>query len=497
MDHTPHSVRGINTPSQSGQRLIRQRYVHAGNETLSNSQADVRPSPRERHKPVHRSPGQRSQRRQGNGNRPFPQQHPMAQGQGNVADMRWFNPYAAYQYSYPPPPPIMSHFNPNQVQEFMSESQSQDNEVSTGSGSGSGQANDVKIKQNYSGQRFPPYMPYGHGGQLHPMFAQAQQGRVNQQPFFPSQNNTEQKENSGSSESSSDYEDKAPPPVNERFMPRHAPKFEYTTSGQDSSSSYEASKSNNTFVSNFSQVSRGSPNTNMSNIDVTSNSLLSAVGSVATSISSGVGEIDLQLIDWNEVASKLQQETAESCEKRWKEQFPNHKCTRLPHGVVIYCRSTGNGLNSSDGDNSAGMCGSSFTGSNNRRRGVSTEPNSNSSSGNNGGNVQTMQNGSNSSENSASAFVRSNASSLNHFQTLGTMNQQFTSSGSDSSKRKRARRPWTVEEQSRIEDLQKKFGNKWTLIAETMNSGRSGTEVKNFWHNKKQKLAMRLLKQQE
>lgn len=52
----------------------------------------------------------------------------------------------------------------------------------------------------------------------------------------------------------------------------------------------------------------------------------------------------------------------------------------------------------------------------------------------------------------------------------------------------------TQQEEQTISYYQKKYGNKWRYIAETMGTGRTGVEIKNYWHNKQQKMALKLLK---
>lgn len=50
-------------------------------------------------------------------------------------------------------------------------------------------------------------------------------------------------------------------------------------------------------------------------------------------------------------------------------------------------------------------------------------------------------------------------------------------------KRKVSKNPWSREEEQHLIEMQGEFGNRWTLIAERMRNGRSGTEVKNYWYN--------------
>lgn len=44
---------------------------------------------------------------------------------------------------------------------------------------------------------------------------------------------------------------------------------------------------------------------------------------------------------------------------------------------------------------------------------------------------------------------------------------------------------WTENEKQQVYSLQKDIGNKWTQISKTLNTGKTPTEVKNFWNNKK------------
>lgn len=69
-------------------------------------------------------------------------------------------------------------------------------------------------------------------------------------------------------------------------------------------------------------------------------------------------------------------------------------------------------------------------------------------------------------------------------------------SGSDGMRKRKRRKvkvrePWTEEECTKFDVLQERLGNKWTRIAEEIGTGRTGNEVKNYWHSMKDKITVK------
>lgn len=440
-------------------RPFRQRFLSfEARNTLTNSQADARPSPSESHKPVHRSSteNQRRIKRLSASQQPVP----LSLLQPS-ATSSWY-PQFTYPYGYSLP--LQSLSGSNDLTAFLQASQGTNR-------------SGVRPCNNYQGT---PYMNYTN--QSYPLYFNNFSPDL-QKAHFPYQNSMNLQQTQCSTSNSSDNsetEDKVKLSVEKSIKSKKGRGEECVEarkqSTADSCSSYEASKSSNTYSSNTSASS---------DFDSQCNQLLAAVGIVAADTQLENGEIDLLKLDWEEIANRVPGQTSNSCLQNWAKKFANHRATKLNDGVVIFCDKLPAKLEKHERSQSVKH---SLPSLHQNIDGSCPEPNSNESS----GNQQHGQAGSN-SENSGSMFKY-------RVKSLPYSSQSHVSSMSDQHKikrAKRARRPWSLEEKNTIISLQRKFGNKWTLIAETMGTGRTGTEVKNFWHNKKQKLAMMLLKQQE
>lgn len=210
-------------------------------------------------------------------------------------------------------------------------------------------------------------------------------------------------------------------------------------------------------------------------------SLCSVVGNYVTkALPDSNGMISVEAIDWNSVSESFPTLTPSECMNLWKQCYPNHLLARLPHGVIMYCPDDGNPRTSSNAGQAelkqANCAVNDLAGSGSN--GSSDEPRSHQQS------VSELKN--------PDGFGTLSASgSENETRPLGRETQSIKHLNEN------RRKNWTEGEEAMIEEMQKKYGNRWTYIAEKMGTGRTGTEVKNYWHNKQQRLALKLLRESQ
>lgn len=186
-----------------------------------------------------------------------------------------------------------------------------------------------------------------------------------------------------------------------------------------------------------------------------------AVGNEAMTIKPDeAGKISPNLINWSIVAQQFPRMSSRDCKRLWKKNFKNHKFGRLPHGVVLICcegffNNSGTHLNEPQ---------TAF-------RGISNESSDQYEP---IGNIQTNSNN-----------------------NTNTGTGTGSNSGSSNDRRRIKRVKFTEEEERLIAEMQSSYGNKWTFIAEKIATGKTGVEIKNYWHNLQHKKALRLLKEHQ
>lgn len=92
--------------------------------------------------------------------------------------------------------------------------------------------------------------------------------------------------------------------------------------------------------------------------------------------------------------------------------------------------------------------------------------------------------------NTMALFLKDFHIDVENKQVTGTEALSLNETNEKSSSKKQKKRMWTEIEKQEVERMHEEFGNRWTLIAERLGTGRSGTDVKNYWHNREHKLAI-------
>ena len=181
------------------------------------------------------------------------------------------------------------------------------------------------------------------------------------------------------------------------------------------------------------------------------------VGRLAMSLPVGSNRrVSLKNLDWGKVSKRFPSLSAAQCKDLWFKEYKNHYFERIEHGIVLTCGS---------------LCGNSL---NNDHHHTVTQDSSDQ--------YEPMYN------------IQTNS---NNYTNTGT-GTTCSNSGSSNDSRKRLKRvKLTEREELMVREMQKKYGNKWTFIADRMGTGRTGVEIKNYWHNLRHKLALKLFKEQQ
>lgn len=137
--------------------------------------------------------------------------------------------------------------------------------------------------------------------------------------------------------------------------------------------------------------------------------------------------------DWHKVAKKFENKTAVACEKLWEVINPNCHVRVLENNSVVLCTDVNT---------------------------PTTKP-------------QVQQNS-------------SKPDCLN----------DFGQSSVSEFRKSQQKAQWSDEEKKHVHELQKQHGNKWTFISKKLGTGKTPTEVKNFWNNKKYRVLKKLKKTQ-
>lgn len=233
------------------------------------------------------------------------------------------------------------------------------------------------------------------------------------------------------------------------------PPFMLVPAPTENVQSASAGESPDSLNSNSNSSSPESMNESSSNTDTASEDgaewspthgmiLHTAVGAYASDLNpkeNAEGEIDIEKLDWSLIAQHFPGHSALSCYQYWKSLNPETVLVKTASGILYkqpnFQVQTPCLVGSfSNGSGSIGRSGSDTE---NLRRDVIS-------------------------------------------------NRIFSTEERRSLKRKKVKEPWTKEEETKIDDLQLQLGNKWTKIAELLGTGRTGNDVKNYWHSVKDKV---------